>query len=187
MPDMTDDTIPGWMVDALRAPVDSDPAARARIMDRVRACAPPGPLSMRQVAPRWARRGVLSPMGALLGLLLLAVAATLPHGSRGLAPAVMPPVVRVIGDSVVPLARVALDGSWLDTLRVVDVVVRGAAIRSAAVLGARRDDEVAMREREPGEWHARVLAAADALPVAVVVNDAQLVPVAPLPRSADTL
>src|SRR5688500_5634627 len=82
------ESLPGWMVDALRRPVAVDPTRAARIMALVRQAPRPrrvSPFPLAPRRPRWAtRRGVLAPGGgavlaAVLTLFLWAGRVGAPH------------------------------------------------------------------------------------------------------------
>jgi hypothetical protein len=183
-----DETLSDSIRAALLEPRSSSPAARAMIMDRVRASAPPRRGALRPTPSRWSRRGVLSGAGVLMSGLILMASFGIDRWSTLGAPALLTPIVRVIGDSVVPLASRQLGESLLDTLHVVDVVMRGSSIRSARVIvHDRAAPAIAMRETEDGEWHARVLTPPDVLPVAVVVNELRVMPIPRSVQLSDTL
>ncbi|MCU0634314.1 MAG: hypothetical protein MUE41_05535 [Gemmatimonadaceae bacterium] len=184
MSDTHDDVLPAWVAEALRQPVTRSPASRERIMTAVRGGPAPA-VTLKPVATRWARRGILSVLGATLAMGALAVTFVLPRVDRAPSVAFLPPVVRVLGDSVVPVAHAVAGGSFLDTLHVVEVVLRGAAIRSAAVLLGRHTVE--MECAEDSAWRVRMLAPRDRLPSAVVVNASRVVPIDPGAVMVDSL
>ena len=199
--DLSTDELPGWARAAFTLPASSDleygparhAAARAAIMDRVRR--EPRPLRSDFAAPdasratpriavhvasrlsapmrasRWTRRGLLTPFGAaafagVLGLLLSVRAVGMYGGLRdvGAHGATMSAVV--IGDTVMPSLR--------DTLRIVEFVLRGPTVRSAAVVGdfnAWRRGATRLERRADGAWHARVIVPRDVVRFAYSVND----------------
>ncbi len=174
-----DPRLSSWVVDTLRDPVVSAASSRSAIMDRVRREAAPRRLHAPMRASRWSRRGLLSPRGGMAMLAMLVALVSV----RGLEQRRTDPLLEtsatVLGDSVVP----QLGGRLLDTLRVVEFVLRGPAVRSAAVVGDfnawRRG--VTLLAHDSGEtWRARVLVPRDALRFAYVVNDAQWIAVASL-------
>jgi hypothetical protein len=97
----------------------------------------------------------------------------------------------IMGDSVVPLTAAqhdsAGDGRWLDTLRIVEFVLRGPGIREAAVLGefnhwqrgATPMVASMVSSMEPHDWRARVLVPRDALQTVVraayLINNRRIV------------
>jgi hypothetical protein len=188
MSDPIDETLPGWVRDALRQDVTAATDARERIMRRVRQGPAPRTLSLWMAPPRWARRGLLSPLGLLVAVVCGVTLLTARRWPLLGAPALLPPLVRVLGDSVIPVANGANGDNLLDTMCVVDVVMRGTSIRSARlIVDPRRTDGLVMAQRVDGDWHVRVLTPPDALPLAVMVNDAQLVPIELSARRSDSL
>ncbi len=211
MPDPLDFNLPDWVADALRAPEAGRPKAphraQMRIMDVVRQLPAPRRLSARMAPSRWARRnrrGWLSPLGGLMttvavGVLMLLRLAPA-DGALGGAPrdtlsdtlVGIQATTHVLGDSVVPVTEnSATSGTssaprLLDTLRIVEFVVRGTSVHAAAVLG---DFNAWQRSATPlvsvghHEWRARILVPRDALRltanVAYLVNNDLLVPDAP--------
>jgi hypothetical protein len=188
MSDSPTERLPEWVTDALHEAPPSTARAREAIMDRIRSAAPPRRGTLRPMTARWARRGLLSSSGLTMGLLLILASASARQWSPFSGPALLAPIVRILGDSIVPIAGTPIGESLLDTMWVVDVVMRGASIRSAALVMHGRDaSPLAMRELRDGEWHARVLTPPDVLPVAVVVNDLRVVPITRAVQRADTL
>jgi hypothetical protein len=187
------DAPPEWVVATLTAPVRSRAAARAAIMARVREAPRPavGWLTLRPVPRAWRRRGVLGPTGLLLAVVAFATITLAARFDRARPEALLPPLVTVLGDSVVALSGGTLDSVLRDTLALVEVVVRGPTIRSASLLGHfngwRRDATPLVADGD-GRWRARVLVPRDALALAVLVNDATLLPVrAPSGTRSDSL
>ena len=198
----------------LRAPAVSTPAARARIMQHVRAMPSPRRLSAPVARSRWSRRGLLSPVGSLVTTCLLLATVLLRFGPLDtlLHRSVheVETASLVLGDSVVPVtdspsssargisasvrrlahadddSLAAHVGGYaqrvLDTLRIVEFVLRGSSIRTATVLGnfnAWNRGATALVATGGGEWRARVLVPRDAvatsLQVAFLVNGTTLV------------
>ena len=100
------------------------------------------------------------------------------------APSPLSGLTRILGDSVVPTRiESASSTRWLDTLRIVEFVLRGPAIQHAMVLGDfnqwRRGATPMVESIVGHEWRARVLVPRDALATAgkaaVLVNEASLV------------
>lgn len=181
------DALPTWASDALRAPAPSTAAARARIMSAVRSL----PAPRRMVAPirptRWLRRGLLSPIGGLMTTVVMAATIMLRVGSAS-APTELTALTRTLGDSVVPARSESLsDTHWLDTLRIVEFVLRGPSIQRAMVLGDfnqwRRGATPMVASMAAHEWRARVLVPRDALATtsnaALLVNEENLVGLRP--------
>ncbi|WP_396225173.1 hypothetical protein [Gemmatimonas sp.] len=193
--DGTAGTLPGWMGDALRAPVASRPEARARIMAQVRALPAPHRLSVPLVqhASRWRRRGSVTGLGGALLTALLTMAVGVRQGDRvALAQRVHPTAI-IVGDSAVPVRgadslAAIVSGRLLDTMKVVDYVVRGANVQRVQVQHAVRDPRA--RDAHPvpfhptrltrvsvNEWRVRALLPRDAVAVSFSVNDLTLDPV----------
>lgn len=194
-------TMPSWMADALRAPVMSRAESRARIMARVRALPAPRRLSVPLVqrASRWRRRGSLTGLGgAVLTAMLMLAVGVRQSDQHALAQRVQPTAV-VVGDSAVPVRgadslAAIMSGRLLDTMKVVEYVVRGEDVRSVHVQHAVRDghaNETHVVPFEPTqltrvsstEWRVRALLPRDAIAVSFSVNDITLDPVA-LDRSS---
>jgi hypothetical protein len=200
MPDPTFSSLPDWVTDALREPVASTPAARTRIMEAVRATARPRRLSAPVARSRWLRRGLLSPVGGLLTTAFLTATLMLRMGSMeglmGRSVADVQTAAFVLGDSVVPVSPIVatparMDGATplstrlLDTLRIVEFVIRGSSVHAASVLGdfnAWKRGATPLRAVGGDEWRARVLVPRDAVPtvrtVAYLINNSQLIPAA---------
>lgn len=139
-------------------------------------------------ASRWTRRGLLTPFGGMTLVALFFAAISLRglderHGSVALETASL-----ILGDSVVPVHEGSvradtLGERLLDTLRVVEFVLRGPSVRSATVVGdfnAWERGATALTRDSDDTWRARVLVPRDALHFAYVVNDARIVNAAPL-------
>lgn len=192
----TTGTVPSWMTEALRTPVASRPEARARIMAQVRALPAPRRLSVPLVqrASRWRRRGSLTGIGGALLTAMLTVAVGIRHGEgHALAQRVHPSAI-VVGDSAVPVrgadSLVAImSGRLLDTMKVVEYVVRGTEVRTASVQHAVRHGQAhdaRVVPFEPAqltrvsdtEWRVRALLPRDAVAVAFNVNEVTMEPVA---------
>ena len=130
-------------------------------------------------------------VGVLL-LMRLAPADGTVGGVLGVTLAGIQTTTHVLGDSVVPITEnSATSGTQsvhrlLDTLRIVEFVVRGTSVHAASVLG---DFNAWQRSATPlvsvghHEWRARILVPRDALRltanVAFLVNNNLLVPNAP--------
>ena len=179
-----DATLPDWVVDALREPMDSRSGSRARIMMAVRTL----PAPRRHAAPmrpsRWLRRGLLSPVGGVMTITVLALVSLLRMSTGGTALADIVTVTRILGDSVVPrhvtASVIGGDNHWLDTLRIVEFVIRGSSVRAAAVLGdfnQWRRGVTPLLASGRHEWRARALVPRDALNVAYLVNGSQVIPI----------
>ncbi len=176
--------LPYWMADALRREVTSTANTRAQVMDRVRR-EPPRVLSAPIRASRWARRGALTPM-ALLGTLgALFITLSLRDVGRR-ADVTMMTSALIIGDSVVPSRDTvggALRDSFLDTLHIVEFVLRGGVSRSAVVVGDFNGWQRGVTPLQPnanGEWRTRALVPRDALRYAYVVDEKRIVSAPPL-------
>ena len=178
-----DAPLPGWVVNALREPMDSRSESRSRIMMAVRAL----PAPRRHAAPmrpsRWLRRGLLSPAGSIMAITVVALVGLLRMNTGGAALADIVTVTRILGDSVVPrhvTPSVGGESHWLDTLRIVEFVIRGSSVRAAAVLGdfnQWRRGGTPLIANGRHEWRARALVPRDALNVAYLVNGSQVIPI----------
>jgi hypothetical protein len=211
MRDPLDPLLPPHVRALLRAPATSTHDARTRIMDHIRTLPAPRRLRAPFAGSRWSRRGLLSPVGGLLSaaLVLCMIAlrmspldALLFDTARQIETAAV-----ILGDSVVPRSgahgsdasldsptsarahhdslTARVDGyarRVLDTLRIVEFVLRGSSIRTATVLGSfnawnRGATPLATAGRD--EWRARVLVPRDAvatsLNVAFLVNGTKLI------------
>jgi len=185
-----------WVIDALRHPAPGSAtrsasrlaAQRTAIMDRVRREPSPHVLSAPMRASRWTRRGLLTPFGGMTLVALFVAAISLRglderHGGGALETTAF-----ILGDSVVPVheggARADSVGErLLDTLRIVEFVLRGPAVRSATVIGdfnAWQRGITALTRGSDDSWRARVLVPRDAVRFAYVVNDARVVNAVPL-------
>ncbi len=184
----TASALPPWAVLAMRRPVSSTAAARAAIMDCVRREPVPKQLSVPMRASRWSRRGLLTPVG-VLALVVTAFASLSLRRANLRESDVFTNAAYVIGDTVLALHhrnasvnRVA--GALLDTMRIVEFVLRAPSVRSVVVVGdfnAWRRGASPMHCDVDGAWRTRALLPRDALRFAYVVNNAQVVAPAPLP------
>jgi hypothetical protein len=190
--------LPQWMRESLREPVAGNARDHDRIMHAVLAEARH---QQRRRVPNmarrsgWRRRGVLSPLVGVITTLVMAVTVMmrLEHlrASSPLDAVALLAYTHVIGDSVVPRGSSEIDAPrratngarWLDTLRVVEFVLRGPSVRSASALGEFNRWQRAitpLARVASNEWRARVLVPRDALSmsthVAVLVNGEQIVP-----------
>lgn len=190
-----DDLPPAWIVDALRAPVTSRSEARTRIMHAVRALPSPHRLSTPRVqhASRWRRRGSLSGLGGMLLTAMLMMAVSVRQGEQHDVSARVHPSAIVLGDSAVPVrgadSLVAMmHGRLLDTMKVVEYVVRGTDVRAVRVRHAVRDEKANEAHAVPfepteltrvsdTEWRVRALLPRDAIAVSFQVNEFALDPV----------
>jgi hypothetical protein len=195
MSTMAGSAIPGWMGDALRAPVVSRPEARARIMAQVRALPAPRRLSIPLVqhASRWRRRGSLTGLGGALLAAMLTIAVGVRQGDRHALAQRVQPAVLVVGDSAVPVRgadslAAIMSGRLLDTMKVVEYVVRGSNVHRVQVQHAVRDEHATEAHPVPfqptqltrvsdTEWRVRALLPRDAVAVSFSVNDFTLYPV----------
>ncbi len=192
-----DEQLAAWVRQSLRQPVVSTASRRAAIMDRVRAEPARRAFSAPMRASRWGRRGLLTPVGgvaiaaALMAMLSLRDVEQR-HWNRALEGAAL-----MLGDSVVPHAGAAssdtVGSRLLDTLRIVEFVLRGPSVRSAMVVGefnAWQRGATTLTPAADGAWRARVLvprtATRDALRFAYVVNDAQVVRMSPVRPASDS-
>lgn len=193
MPDPNQTVLPDWVVDALHEPVASTPAARARIMDAVRSTARPRRMAAPIRPSRWMRRGLLSPVGGLLTTAVMTMALLLRIGPMdGLLRRSVGDIqsaAMVLGDSVVPASAprmadtLATAARLLDTLRIVEFVLRGSSVHAASVLGdfnGWKRGATPMTSSGRDEWRARVLVPRDVLAtsvnVAYLVNQSRLIP-----------
>ena len=137
---------------------------------------------------RWRRRGLLSPIGGAVTTLMMVLTVMLRLDQSGPSGS-LDAFARVVGDSVVPafdssvVTGVSANGHWLDTLRIVELVLRGPGVHSASAIGAFnrwQHSGTPLTRVAMDEWRARVLVPRDALPyasrVAVMVNDTRLIP-----------
>jgi hypothetical protein len=192
------DSLPGWMREALGAPVASRDEARAAIMQAVRAvpvrrlAAPRRPHGV----TRWRRRGALTGMGGALVTAVLALMLTVRHGEELSWRAAVQVEARVRGDSVIPtggtaagsatatgnangdslVARVAarVGGRLLDTMRIVDLALRGPHVGQAVITVADAQVQASLVRTSAGasEWHARALVPRDMVALTMVVDGA---------------
>jgi hypothetical protein len=188
MPEREPDLLPEWTGELLREAVVSTPAARARIMQQVRTLPAPRRAMPPMPRSRWMRRGLLTLVGGGLATMLLAVAVSLRFGGSDAISTRFEGTALVVGDTVIP-RLVAVQGrtfrdTLLDTLRVVEFVMRGNGIRTASVVGEFNDwrpDATRMLARTGAEWRVRALVPRDALRFGYLVNDEHLVSAPPLP------
>lgn len=184
-PDAIVAELPYWMADTLRRDIVSTASARRAIMDRVR-CERPRTLSAPPRPSRWPRRGALTPV-VLLGMLaVLFIATSLRDVNRRTDLTVLNSA-RLIGDSVVPSREhMAVPGeheSFLDTLHIVEFVLRGGAVHSADVVGdfnEWRRGATPLHRDANGTWRTRALVPRDALRYAYVIDDARIISPPPL-------
>lgn len=192
----------------VRTDPDRREAMVRAIMTRVRAEPRPRQLTPPMRASRWRLRGWFHALGGgAVGILIALVIGVTAAELSGTAPSVVE--AHVLGDSVVPrllvprpvaaraggvetlrdtvhgLVQGAVHGAahdtFLDTLRLVEFVFRGAAAHSAVVVGdfnAWERGATVLRRIHEGLWTARTLVPRDALGhYAVIVDDARIVPV----------
>ncbi len=195
-------SISSWVVSALRTPTNGTTAQRVAIMERVRREPAPRRLSAPMRASRWSRRGLLTPFGGMSVFAMLVAVVSLraleQRDVRGVG--ALQSSIFIRGDTVVPANDAGhagvgrRDGTHadsiaervMDTLRIVEFVLRGPAVRSVAVIGdfnAWRRGATTLALGDDGAWRARVLVPRDALRFAYVVNGAQVVSPPP-PRRA---
>lgn len=155
-------------------------------MRLVRAAPPPRRHTAPMPASRWLRRGLVSPVHSFVSLALLAVALLSHVPPNGVSAEGVHAFARVIGDSVVPTQsawRAGPPARWLDTLRIVEFVLRGSSVHAAAVLGDfNRWKRGATQLVAVGnhEWRALALVPRDAVRVAYLVNNRVLLTGEPL-------
>ncbi|MBX9856718.1 MAG: hypothetical protein K2Y26_14425 [Gemmatimonadaceae bacterium] len=182
--------LPGWMIEALRAPATSRADSRARIMQQVGALPVPRRVALPLSAAgrsRWRRRGALSGIGSVLLTAMLTLMVSVRSGSEAALAARVQPSAIVLGDSTVPVRgpdslALVLRGKFLDTLYVVEYVVHGRGVQSVSVRReAARPRDLAAPARlarvSATEWRTRALVPREAREVAFVVNDIELAPV----------
>lgn len=186
------ESLPGWMRDALGAPVESRTESRAAIMQAVRGL-PERRLSAPRMAhglTRWRRRGALTGMGGALVTAVLALMLTVRHGEeltwraavqaealvRGdsVIPAGQAISDSVIGDSVVARVGARIGARLLDTMRIVDLALRGPHIGQATITVADARVQASLVRTSAGaeEWHARALVPRDMVALTVMVDGA---------------
>lgn len=191
-----DATPPAWMVDTLRMPLNDRDAgllldARTQIMTRVRTLPTPRRLVAPMPLARWRRRGTLSGMGGVVLTAVLALMLTVREGEHLTLASRVHATALVLGDSAVPVSTAdaqhprsetgtpgAQQGRsrWLDTMRVVELVVRGSGLREVALRQTAAVRAVALARISATEWRARALVPRDAVDVTVIVNDVALAP-----------
>jgi hypothetical protein len=177
-----------WVRDALRHPASSSASQRSAIMDRVRREPAPRLMEAPMRASRWMRRGLLTPMGGMAMVAAMVAMITLRGIEQQRVVGGLVGSALILGDSVVPHEHGPVAGSaradslgerLLDTLRIVEFVLRGPEVRTASVVGefnAWQRGATTLTHGDDGSWRARVLVPRDALRFAYVVNDAQVVP-----------
>jgi hypothetical protein len=182
--------LPAWMIESLRAPVTSRAESRTNIMQQIAGMPRPRrvalPLSTAGRS-RWRRRGALSGMGSVLLTAMLTLMVSVRSGNEAALSARVQPEVLVLADTTVPVRgpdslALVLRGKFLDTLYVVEYVVRGRGVQSVSV---RRDvarprdlaTPARLTQVSATEWRARALVPREARQVAFVVNDIELAPV----------
>jgi len=185
MRDRNDSSLPEWVGDALREPVTSHASSRTRIMDAVRSLPTPRRMSAPMRPSRWMRRGLLSPIGSVLATAAMAMVMLTRVATPGAGVTDLVTVTRILGDSIVPLGASATNEHWLDTLRIVEFVIRGSGVRTAAVIGdfnQWRRGATQLASTDGNEWRARALVPRDALQMAYLVNGEQVIPAEPLAK-----
>jgi hypothetical protein len=188
------------MRERLRAPIDSSAGQRDAIMARVRRVGAPRRLSPPMRASRWSHRGLLNPLSGMVMVATLVAVVSMRSLEFGRGVRSREATSLVLGDSVLPAgvsasAGLAHGGSseaigtrLLDTLRLVEFVLRGRDVRSVAVVGdfnAWQRGVTRLQHEGTDHWRARVLVPRDALRFAFVVNGTQLVAAPPLQKAAD--
>ncbi len=211
-----DDMAPAWLADALRVPVISRSESRARIMQQIRALPTPRRLSqpLGSRASRWRRRGSLTALGSVLVTAFLMLATSVREGDQRVLVSRVHPAAMVMGDSAVPVRgadslAAIMHGRFLDTMHVVDYVVRGTrlddlrsvqvrhVVRSAptahqsaaAAAGSGRRapfERATLMRVSATEWRVRALLPRDAVAVGFSVNDIALDPI-PVGSAGDAL
>lgn len=186
MPDHDNSLLPAWAADALRDEPTPRAESRERIMNRIREMPAPRTLAPPIRPTRWLRRGLLSPVGSAAATFLLVGFAVARLGSGSLLGMSFEQSARVVGDTIVQRVAAGAPGTLrdtlLDTLRIVEFVVRGPSVRSAAVMGEFNGWRATAMQRatDSEEWRARITVPRDALRFAYLVND-EHVPATPLP------
>lgn len=192
-----DDALPTWVVRELRRPVTTDPAARQRIMARVRASAPAAAVYPLRARRDWrARRGLaplagLATAAAFAGLIALGAARSGLVGTEGVG-AVLRDTINgavargtltavVAGDPATGAAGDSLGSALLrDTLRLVRFVLVAPTATRLALVGdfngwnERATPMLAVAE-STGMWEARVALRPGAHRYAFVQDDSQWV------------
>ncbi|MBL0938903.1 MAG: hypothetical protein IBJ03_08410 [Gemmatimonadaceae bacterium] len=181
--------IPGWMSELLRAPVTSRADSRARIMQQVGSLPAPRRVALPLSAAgrgRWRRRGSLTGAGGVLLTAVLAFMVSVHQGNEAALTARVQHDALVLGDSAVPVRgpdslAMVLRGKFLDTLYVVEYVVRGRGVQSVSVRRefVRKSDKALpaqLTQVSATEWRARALVPREARQVSFVVNEIELAP-----------
>jgi hypothetical protein len=146
-----------------------------------------------QHASRWRRRGSLTGLGGALLAAMLTIAVGVRQGDRHALAQRVQPAVLVVGDSAVPVRgadslAAIMSGRLLDTMKVVEYVVRGSNVHRVQVQHAVRDEHATEAHPVPfqptqltrvsdTEWRVRALLPRDAVAVSFSVNDFTLDPV----------
>jgi hypothetical protein len=191
---------PAWMMEALRAPTAERVDARTRIMARVQALPAPHRLVAPMPMARWRRRGTLSGLGGVVLTAAFALMLTVREGERFTLASRVHTAALVLGDSAVPVSHDTRDATsaasspatrqdrissrigdrLLDTMRVVELVVRGVGLQDVAwrrtgdLHGKTRT--VALARISSTEWRTRTLVPRDVVDVTLIVNDVALAP-----------
>lgn len=187
--------LPSWVQDVFTESPPENRNARDRIMARVRALPSPRTIAPPIRRSRWMRRGLLTPAGSTAATLFLLVVASLRIGADQLMRHSFEQSARVVGDTIVQ--RIAGGGlihdTLLDTLRIVEFVVRGSGVRNAAITGdfnAWRTSQL-QRVAATGEWRARLVVPQDALRFAFLINGervaAPIIPATPSTATSDSI
>lgn len=213
--DRARDGMPEELIAALRRPMTSTraggrAAAVASIMDAVRrAPAPtrrpgvPGHLTLRPAPPRWARRrGMLSPVGALLAACVTLVVTWLGAiGDAGRVRAretiadsaarVVPAVAHLVRPGVIrdSLLDASLVVAIADTLRVVHFVLEAPRAAQVALVGdfTRWDTNAVALHREGARWAADVAVRGGRHRYGFVVDETRWIAATPARAAEDTI
>lgn len=132
---------------------------------------------------RWRRRGALTGMGGTLVTAVLALMLTVRHGEELSWRAAVQAQALVRGDSVIPVigetahsdSLIAQVGArLLDTMRIVDLALRGPQIGHARITVADARVQASLVRTSAGaeEWHARALVPRDMVALTLMVNGA---------------
>lgn len=209
--DHSNSSLPNWVRDTLREPVASSDAARSRIMEQVLNTPKPRRFSAPMRPSRWVRRGLLAPVGGLMTTVVMTAVLMFRMGLGTGDLSSVELAARVLGDSVVPAATSSSNFArsafatlthdsansaqaqsenvrWLDTLRIVELVIRGSSVHAASVIGEFnrwRRGATPLVSAGNNEWKAKVLIPRDVLSVTYLVNNNQLVPtvISTVPRN----
>jgi hypothetical protein len=191
------ESLPAWVQTTLVAPVTSTPEARARIVAAARALPAPrrrflGPLLPQrlQASSFWRRRGALTGVGGALVTAMFALIVTVRQSEEFAWRRAMQASALASGDSVVPAvvsAERPVVGRLLDTLRIVDLVLRGRSLGGALITASDARIQATLVRTSDGaaEWHARALVPRDMVALALTVDGMQhTVPIRHVRRSA---